>query len=160
MAVCGFTGYRYEKLHFSRTDAAAVSRLRARLREACVCALDAGCTHFISGFAQGSDLLFAQTVLSLGGEYALTLEAALPFPDACARWCAEDRAQYQALLSRCDRVYAVSPIPGKRFYLMRNDYIVNACDRLIAVYDGKPGGTAYTLRRAQQKGVVIDMIKP
>lgn len=160
MRVCGFTGYRYEKLPFSRTDAAAVARLRSRLREACVCALDAGCTHFISGFAQGSDLLFAQTVLALSEEYALTLEAALPFPDACAYWCAEDKALFHALLARCDSVHAVSDHPGKRFYMMRNDYIVNACDRLIAVYDGKPGGTAYTLRRAMRKGVVIDLIKP
>ncbi|MDO5112191.1 MAG: SLOG family protein [Clostridia bacterium] len=160
MAVCGFTGYRYEKLPFSREDGAAVARLQERLRRACIRAIDAGCTRFISGFAEGSDLLFADAVLSLAREYGVTLEAALPFPNSCARWRESDRALYLSLLPRCDSVYEASQRPGRRFYLLRNDYIVSRSDRMIAVYDGKPGGTAYTLRRAQEKGVAIDLIKP
>ncbi len=160
MAVCGFTGYRYEKLPFSRGDTAAVARLRERLKQACLRAIGAGCTRFISGFAEGSDLLFAQAVLELQRDYAVVLEAALPFPNSHSRWGEADKALYLSLLPRCASVYTASQYPGRRFYLMRNDYIVAQSDRLIAVYDGKPGGTAYTLARAREKGVMIDRIEP
>lgn len=164
MSCCGFTGYRFEKLPFSRRDYGAIEGLKERLRLACVKVIDAGYTHFISGFAQGSDLLFAETVLELGAEYeGIELEAALPFPEPCAGWPLSDQRQFHALLERCSPVTSLSPAYAAGCYYKRNDYILENSDRLIAVFnpaDHRRGGTAYTVNRAIKMDMTIDFIIP
>lgn len=64
-----------------------------------------GFTHFISGFAEGADLLFAQLVVEYRHQYPLTLEAAIPYP---ARLQNRD-PRFQALLAQCDAVQVHSP---------------------------------------------------
>ncbi len=161
MSACGFTGYRYEKLPFGRRDACAIELLKSRLREAVLRAYKAGCTHFISGFAQGSDLLFAETVTELRDELKdITLEAALPFENPQLGWCLQDRRQYEALLPCCDSVHVHSQAHWKGCYFARNDYIVRSSERLIAVYNGRSGGTAYTLARAQREGIPVEIVRP
>ncbi len=47
-----------------------------------------------------------------------------------------------------------------RYYLDRNKEIVNACDLLVAFYDGKSKGTGYTINYAQKTGkkyLIIDI---
>lgn len=41
---------------------------------------------------------------------------------------------------------------GKRAPLIRNKEIVNACDRLIAIWDGKSRGTSFTIHCARSAG--------
>ena len=43
---------------------------------------------------------------------------------------------------------------------MRNRYLVDHANFLIAVYDGKPGGTQYTVEYARKKGLEIVQIEP
>lgn len=157
----GFSGYRYEKLPFTRQDADAVMALKARLREACVAAIDAGHTDFICGFAQGSDLLFAQTVLALQADYPnVALHAALPFPAPHLHYARADMLEYARLLPRCDTVTEVFPHMRRGCYLMRNDYILDQSALLLAVFDGKPGGTAYTVGQARRRGIPTVLIQP
>lgn len=161
MTSCGFTGYRYGKLPFSRMDGACIEALKDQLRLACEDAIDAGCTHFISGFAQGADLLFAETVLELRGVYDnITLEAALPFPAPHLRYCRRDMLQYAALLPRCQSVTMVRMRERRGCYYARNDYILDNSARMIAVFDGKPGGTAYTVEGAKKRGLPLWIIRP
>ena len=42
----------------------------------------------------------------------------------------------------------------------RNRYLIDHADCLIAVYDGQPGGTRYTVEYAQKKGLYIMIIDP
>lgn len=157
----GFTGYRYEKLPFTRQDTAAIALLQAKLRDACVSAIDAGHTRFICGFAQGSDLLFAQTVVNLQAEYPnITLDAALPFPAPHLRYLRADMLDYARLLPRCDVVTEVFPRMRRGCYLLRNDFILDQSTLLLAVFDGKPGGTAYTVGQARRRGMRTVLIPP
>ena len=43
-------------------------------------AIEDGYTHFISGFAAGADLLFAEIVNELKASCPIALEAAIPYP--------------------------------------------------------------------------------
>ena len=42
----------------------------------------------------------------------------------------------------------------------RNEYMVNSCSELIAIFDNSPGGTANCIKYATEKGVKIVQINP
>ena len=42
----------------------------------------------------------------------------------------------------------------------RNRYMVNACDVVIAVWDGRPSGTGKTVQYAKEQGKEIIVIDP
>lgn len=112
------------------------------LRTELVRAIGDGFTHFISGFAEGADLLFAQLVVEFRHQYPLTLEAAIPYP---ARLQNRD-PRFQALLAQCDAVQVHSPQYFRGCFMIRNHYMVDHSQRVIAVYDGRSGGgTAATI---------------
>ena len=43
---------------------------------------------------------------------------------------------------------------------IRNRYLVNNADLLLAAYDGQPGGTAMTIGYAKANGVTVQIIQP
>ena len=51
--------------------------------------------------------------------------------------------------------------PGKIAPLKRNDKIVEACDMLLAIWDGESRGTLYTINKAKKMGkpVRVEIIK-
>ncbi len=49
---------------------------------------------------------------------------------------------------------------GRRAPLLRNHDIVNYADALIAFWDGKSGGTAYTIRIAKERGIPVTVLYP
>ena len=130
-----------------------LERGREELEREIRIAVAEGYTHFISGFAEGADLLFADIVLRLKQESPyLTLEAALPY---ALRVRTNDR-EFHRLFSRCDKVTVLAPCYYAGCYGKRNRYMVDASQRVIAVYDGrKTGGTASTLRYAIGKEIRV-----
>jgi len=53
--------------------------------------------------------------------------------------------------------------PGKlifRAYMERNRAIVDACDLLLAVWDGKSRGTLYTIGYARRQGKPVFVVRP
>ena len=69
---CCVTGHRDIPLQ-------KLSPLFKRLRQETEWAIENGYTHFISGFAAGTDLFFAEVVAALKNTYPITLEAAIPY---------------------------------------------------------------------------------
>ena len=106
-----------------------------------------GCTHFVSGFAAGVDLIFAGIVADLKSKYPITLEAAIPY---LGRMDTPDKA-FQRLLKECDIVQVHTDQYSKGCYMVRNRYMVDCSALVIAVHDGrKSGGTAATIKYARQ----------
>ena len=56
-----------------------LKRVEFELRELIRQTIHAGYSTFISGFAEGADLLFARLVLESQAEYPVQLEAAIPY---------------------------------------------------------------------------------
>ena len=48
---------------------------------------------------------------------------------------------------------------GRRAPLVRNDQIVEAADKVIALWDGKSTGTMYTVRKAEKMGKPVELHK-
>ncbi len=128
---------------------------RGRLTHAIQNAIACGYTHFISGFAAGVDLMFAEIVVDLKTSQAITLEAAIPYP---GRMKTPDKT-FQRLIGACDVVKVHSAAYSKGCYMVRNRYMVDNSSLVIAVYDGREtGGTAVTVRYATKLGCLVKQI--
>ena len=126
--------------------------IQAKLRQEVLNAIKEGYTHFISGFAAGTDLIFAEVVAELKREYPITLEAAIPYP---GRLNTPDTT-FHRLIKECDLVKVHSALYSKSCYMVRNRYMVDSSALVIAVHDGrKTGGTAATIRYARKSECVV-----
>lgn len=136
---CCVTGHR-------EYSAEKVPYIKAALQNEIIAAINDGYRNFISGFAPGVDMLFAQLVASLMDEYPrIILEAALPYPT----WMNKRHQEDKDLLCKCKAIGVHSPKYGPNCFLIRNRFMVNTCERVIAVYDGRDkGGTVSTMRYA------------
>lgn len=159
---CGFTGYRPGKLPFHTNEKhPACIHLKSLLYNEVEAAVKDGYTHFISGFALGSDTFFTEVVLDLRKQFPnITLEAALACENQSNNWLEKDRVRFFNLLSQCDKETYISYRYYKNCYLDRNRYILSNSQLLIAVFDGKLGGTMYTVNRAKAKQLNLVIINP
>ena len=136
---CCVTGHR-------NIRAARVPAIREQLEREILFAVGAGYTRFISGFAEGCDLVFADLVAEMKCDLDLKLVAALPYRN---RFYSQN-PMVQQLLRACDEVYVISEQCTRQCYFQRNRWMVNESGRVIALYDGRDaGGTYYTVRCAQ-----------
>lgn len=109
-------------------------------------AIESGYTRFISGFAQGADLIFAECVLEYQKHYPdIYLEAAIPY----ARRIKREDGNFQQLYAKCTSVKIFCDEYRPDCFMLRNRYMVEQSSRVIAVYDGRTtGGTVFTMRYA------------
>ena len=116
-----------------------------------------GYTRFISGFAEGADLLFAEAaVLWTGSRPEYSLVAALPYRGRLE--CCDPA--FRRLLRRCDEVHVLSERCSRECFLARDRWMVNESGLVIGVWDGRrSGGTAYTLRYAKSLGRQVRIIR-
>ena len=102
---CCFTGHRPEKLPWrNREEDPRCLALKARIERELEEAYRAGYRHFICGMAQGADFYFCEAALALRDRRAgVTVEAAIPCEEQCARWSEGARNRYFDLVGHCDR---------------------------------------------------------
>ena len=145
---CCFTGHRPKKLH---TDEEMIRKeLKAKIAEA----IEAGYSTFISGMAFGVDLWAAEIVLDLKKDRQdLHLICAFPFQKK--NYTAEEIR----VMNAADLVEHVSEQYLPTGYHLRNQWMVDRSSRVIAVFNGSPGGTERTIEYAKQKGKEIVLIE-
>ncbi len=159
--VC-FTGHRPEKI-FSNDASLDVklALLKRDIRIQIEQAIDDGYVNFISGMARGTDIFFAELVLYLKQRHPeIKLICALPFPEQGSGFSQKWRGRYDGIIARCDEKTAVCESYSKQSYIIRNKYMVDRSQRVIAVFNGAPGGTAGTISYAKAKGREIIIIDP
>jgi|688.fasta_scaffold40197_4 uncharacterized phage-like protein YoqJ len=111
----------------------------------------------ISGMALGVDLLFAKVAI----EHRIPFTAAVPFIGQELRWPQCSRDRYAQILSLASEVVVVCPGGYSAFKMQkRNEWMVDHCDLLIAVWDGTSGGTANCVQYAQSTSKEIFRINP
>lgn len=159
---CCFTGHRIDKLPWggNEFDPQCTALKQSMTRE--ISSLyQQGFRHFISGMAMGCDLYFAEAVLSLREQHpGLSLEGAVPCPTQADRWPEALRRRWRDILDRCDLETVVQQ-NYNRFCMFRRDrYMVDRSSAILAVFDGTPGGTQYTLNYAMDKKLTILLLDP
>ena len=127
------------------------------LRQEVLAAIDEGYTRFISGFAEGADLMFAAIVAEqIKCHPELFLEAAIPY----AGRLKTKNQQFHELLKVCNGVHVVCKEYAPSCFMQRNRYMAGESQRVIAVYDGRErGGTLFTMRCAHTLGREVRLIK-
>lgn len=107
--------------------------------------------------ALGVDQDFAYVCVEL----AIPFTAAIPFVGQESRWTEDSQRFYYELLVAADDVIVVSP-GGYASWKMqvRNEWMVDHCDLLIAVWDGTSGGTRNCVSYATKVGRTIRRIDP
>lgn len=122
---------------------------------------DRGFRTFLSGMAVGFDLAAAEAVLELRGRRPdVRLVAVVPFEGQQTRFSGADRARFDRVLAEADGVEVLSVAYHRGCYAVRNDFLVDHAAVLVAWYDGMPGGTHYTVRRALRRGLEIVNLHP
>lgn len=152
--IVGVTGHRPDKLG----GYGATNPLRNRIVDAIKGALvDLGATKGITGMAIGADQYFASACLDLGMPFI----AAVPFAGQESRWPPASQQAYRELLAAADEVVYVSS-PGYARWKMqaRNEWVVDHCTHLVAVWNGSSGGTANTIMYANKVTRPIHIINP
>jgi uncharacterized phage-like protein YoqJ len=161
---CCFTGHRPQKLSFGYGEGHPdCRRLKVRLIGEIDRMRKNGVTAFMTGMAQGVDLIAAELVLDLRRAYpedCIRLVAVLPYEGQADRWNEQYRERYFTVLSEADDV-----IPLQKRYTgdcmqKRNRYLVDAAAHLIAVCAGIKGGTKDAVDYAVHKGLEVVIINP
>jgi len=121
-----------------------------------------GYTHFICGGAIGFDILAAERVIYTRDKYnpEITLEIAVPCKDQDLKWSQEQKTRYKSILEKANQVTMVSNQGyTPQCMRLRNEYMIDNSDIVIAYFNDKPSGTKNTIRYAQQKGKEIRFIQ-
>ena len=154
---CCFSGHRAEKLPWRyNEDAPACLALKALIDDLLREAYAAGFRRFYCGMATGADMYFGEAVAALRKEHPdITLEAVIPFRGQERRWPKAQRERYARLEEQCDGLTVLHDEYRRGCMQERNRYMVDRSSLLLAVYDGKPGGTYNTVRYAEKQHVTV-----
>ena len=108
----------------------------------------------ISGMALGFDTWLAADALQQG----IPLIAAVPFEGQERCWPQRAQEQYRDLLKSAAEVQIISQGPySPRMYQVRNEWMVDHCDLLLAGWTGEKGGTANCVAYARKVGRALEL---
>lgn len=149
-----FTGHRTAKIIASTTNPNIISDLARRLDTIIEELFEKGYTFFMSGMAEGFDLLAAEAVLRARATHPeIQLIAVVPFQGQELGYSKIDKERYRIIYESADGVIFTSPNYHDRAYFMRNDYLVAQSSLIVCYYNrGQRSGTMYTVNRANEKG--------
>lgn len=146
---CCLTGHRdIPPTAYESVAAAFAAALERLYRE--------GITTFYCGGALGFDTIAAVTLINKRPRFpGLRLVMVLPCPEQSDRWPAPSRALYRSILQKADEVITLSPVYTRDCMFERNRYMVEHSAVCLAYLRRRQGGSAYTVRYAEQKGLRI-----
>lgn len=115
-----------------------------------------GYRTFLCGMAAGFDLMAGQAICKLidAGE-DISLVAAVPHSGQSDRFPAGDKAVYHRILHYTSHIYTVCEEYRPDCFHRRNDFLIQNASVLVCFYDGSPGGTQYTVKRALRCGLRV-----
>lgn len=143
------SGHRPDKLggylNWPTTKAGLLAFARHQLRAL-------GVTRVISGMAQGWDQVLAVAAITEG----IPFTAAIPCRGFELRWPVETRFKYASILLRADHTHVVCDGDFAIWKLQkRNEWMVDQCGKVLALWDGSPGGTLNCIKYANKRGAEV-----
>ncbi len=157
-----FTGHRPEMLPFDQ-ESDAYSKLEQMVWSEIYQRMEIGYDTFYCGAARGTDIMCGEIVLAEKETMHphVKLICAIPFKEQAQSWSVTWRMRYRDLLRGADKIIQTSESYHRGCYHVRNRYMVDNADTLIAIYNGASnGGTAYTVKYAQECGKEIVIFNP
>lgn len=149
-----FTGHRTDKLPWKDNERdPRCAAFKAKLEEEIVKAYETGFRFFLSGMAEGFDLIAAEAVIRLAKKCPeIKLIAVFPHKNYLSH-----RQKSIARKAYCEIALSESFMPG--IYMVRNRFLVEHSQRIICGYGGyEKSGTAATMRMAVRAELEIVII--
>ena len=146
---CCFTGHR-------KIPETEKPLIKERLLKAVTTLIDQGYLYFGAGGALGFDTLAAEVILDLKNTYPqIKLILVLPCYNQTLNWQFNDIAKFEEIKSKSDKVVYVSKQYTPNCMQKRNLHLVNNSSACICYLTKSTGGTAYTIKYAQSRGLLI-----
>lgn len=167
MPIACFTGHRqvndayYNHDNPTKEWAALKNRLESVIQDFIT---KLSVNHFVSGMAIGVDSVAVEAVALVRAFHgpAVSLTAAIPFPSQSSNWPASTQARWVELCGLCNRIVTTSDDPyTPQKMQIRNEWMVNLSNYVIAVWDGiERGGTWNCIQYALSTGKPVFHIYP
>ena len=82
-----------------------------------------------------------------------------PLSESDLKWSPAETARYKAIIDKADKVTLVNDHYFRACMLVRNNYMVDRSDLVLAIWNGEQsGGTWHTIQYAKAKGKKVDII--
>ncbi|MBQ7794430.1 MAG: DUF1273 family protein [Clostridia bacterium] len=147
---CCFTGHRPDKMEFGERE--IVPLLERAIDEA----IRNGYVTFITGMAMGTDIWAAEIVLDRKkNNNDLHLICALPHPMFESRRNITEKIRFNNILENADLVKEINNRYFTGCYQVRNEWMVDRSNLVIAVFNGQNSGTKNTVDYAKRKDVQV-----
>lgn len=156
MSVTCFTGHRPNKLN--GYEAEDNKKLLWRIHNVCVDLIEnKGVDTFINGLALGVDLWSAKIIIKLKEKYPnIKLISAIPCRNHPNKWNKKSKNLWQEVCDKSDEVVLVTDEEYKPYLMqVRNEWMVNKSDYVVAVWDKTPGGTGNCVNFAEKQNKEI-----
>ena len=147
---CCFTGHR----KIDKRDVASIKNKTLKVVLSLI--QDKGVRFFGAGGALGFDTIAAEVVLEAKKSFPqVKLILVLPCKEQTARWQEEDIAKYNEIMQQADKYVYTSEHHDRDCMYKRNRHLVNNSKYCICYLTEEKGGTAYTVKEAEKKGLTI-----
>lgn len=164
---CAFIGCHPTRFKFKyKENYTLCKKIKAALLEQAKLLYGRGVRRFYVGGALGVDMWAGEAVLSLKAlpEYpAIELVCVIPFAGHDSPWDAPSKRRLAKLLSSCDKQITAASADRTDAYKVRNYYMVDNSEYLIAVHDGDGGersGASQAVNYAKKRKREIILIHP
>lgn len=156
--VC-FSGHRPEKLPGKgKKELQETVYIKDLLKSRIENSIDDGYTRFLSGVARGIDLWAAQIVLDLREKNpGIELICVKPIENQGCNFPEEDKLLYEKIIRNADSVICTSEEYSRNCYTVRNHYMVDNSEMLIAFVNNYRSGTGQTINYARKLGRKTDI---
>jgi len=159
---CCITGHRPKSLPWGyNEDTSSCKNFKKHVKAIFENAIKNGTTTFLDGMAEGFDMISAEIILKLKKSYkSVRLIAVIPCLNQEMKWKPEQQKRYHKILKQCDEKIVLSNTFTPSCMNDRNKFMVEHSSLVIACFNGKPGGTANTIRFAKENRSKIRVINP
>lgn len=146
---CCFTGHR-------KIPPEQLFEITRRTKDKINDLISNGYTCFLTGGALGFDTIAAEAII----EYKNTnlnvqLILALPCQSQADKWLENDKARYELIKEKADRVLYISNEYTRGCMFKRNRYLVDNSMVCVCYITSDKGGTAYTVGYAKSQNLTV-----
>lgn len=141
LKICAFTGHRELEESFSKE----------KLRQAVETLVEKGVETFYCGMAKGFDLYAAEEIIRIKEKHKnVKFVACVPYYGQEKGYSETDKKRYVNALKKCDFKFTFTDTYYRGCEIVRDKFMVEQADVLVAYLKKKTGGTAYTVTYFQR----------
>ena len=156
------TGHRPKTLPWKYDETKeSCKNFKTRIKQIFVEKIEEGVEIFMTGMAEGFDMISTEILIDLRQSYRdIKIIAVIPCKDQEKRWNAQQQSRYLRIISECDDVIILAEKYTDTCMNERNLFMVQHSNYCIACWNGKPSGTGNTVRFANENHCNVTIMNP